>query len=86
LKQLIEKSWKGQLTQEERLLLEGLFDQDPTLYKSGRRMQMNDLFSLLPETPLSSDFTEQVLSKTFDLEATQKTQEDVRFASWLSLI
>lgn len=87
LEQLIEKSREGRLTQEERLLLEGLFDQDPTLYKEWKEeCKLNDLFSLLPEAPLSSDFTEQVLNKTFDLEATQKTQEDVRFASWLSLI
>ncbi len=87
LEQLIEKSRKGRLTQEEQLLLERLFNQDPTLYKEWKEeCKLSALFSLLPVAPLSSDFTEQVLNKTFDSETTQKTQENVRFASWLLLI
>ncbi|HQC43160.1 MAG TPA: hypothetical protein PLV91_06785 [Verrucomicrobiota bacterium] len=87
LEQLIEKSRKGRLTQEEHLLLERFFDQKPALYKKWKEeCKLNALFSLLPEAPLSSDFTEQVLKKTFDSESTQKTCEDARFASWISLI
>lgn len=83
LEQLIEKSRKENLSQEERILLERLFDQDPALRKDWEEeCRLTALFSLLPDAPLSSDFTEQVLKQTFDVEAPQKSRLETAFVYW----